>query len=303
MLLNTTLFQTSTLSLTSRTKISFNNEIEFSVFVRDYDELNYSLHIEDVKGCYKTLEVAYSGQREAIPYNQGKDCYLTPKKNFEETAFTFYIMLDIEYTIVKYSEVPREVVKCQIKIPSRHLKFLKVGEYYLHFVTIKGFENVKLKCFIKKPKVNFIDLTIEKSAEIKINGTDEDYTVLEYDSRDIDNTITLEFDPNALKELNEKIGESKDENDNGCITHIAYPTSQDDSFSSKNNENKKEENSITLSNKEKSSFTIKFINCFKCLSKRNNDKEEVYQRQFSDVSDKNDDSRFAYVKYFANNQN
>lgn len=77
-------------------------------------------------------------------------------------------MVDIEYTIVKY--VPREIVKCQTKIPSLQLKFLKVGECYLHFVTIKGFENVKLKCFIKKPKVNLIDLTIEKSDEIQING-------------------------------------------------------------------------------------------------------------------------------------
>uniref|UniRef100_A0AC35F5X9 Uncharacterized protein n=1 Tax=Panagrolaimus sp. PS1159 TaxID=55785 RepID=A0AC35F5X9_9BILA len=258
MLLNSTLFQTSKLSLFSITKISFNNEIEFDVFVRNYDELNYSLHIGNVKGSFKTLEVSHLGQKKAIPYDQENDCFFTPNKNFEETAFKFFIMADVEYKIVKYVEVPREIVKCQIKIPSLQLKFLKVGECYLHFVAIKGFENVKLKCFIKKPKVNLIDLTVEKSDEIQINSQDEDYTVLEYDSNDIDITITLEFNPNALKELNEKIGKSKRENDSDCNIHIAYPISQDDDFSSK-----------------------------------------INKKHVSDVWDKNDNSGFTYVKYFA----
>lgn len=63
MLLNSTLFQTSKLSLYSITKISFNNEIEFNVLIRNYDELNYSLHIGNVKGSFKTLEVSHSRKK------------------------------------------------------------------------------------------------------------------------------------------------------------------------------------------------------------------------------------------------
>uniref|UniRef100_A0A914PQA7 Uncharacterized protein n=1 Tax=Panagrolaimus davidi TaxID=227884 RepID=A0A914PQA7_9BILA len=172
MLVSTTLFQTSELALTTETKIVFNENVEFFVDVQNYDELNFSLHITNVKGTtLKTVEIAPLGQSYGLPYDENKDCFLIGKEEFHQTSFKFYVKADFEYKVAKFAEQPQCIkAMCNIKVSALRLQFLKAHECYADFVMIEGYENVKLKCFIKKTKPEFIDLTIERAYGCTING-------------------------------------------------------------------------------------------------------------------------------------
>uniref|UniRef100_A0AC35GNA8 Uncharacterized protein n=1 Tax=Panagrolaimus sp. PS1159 TaxID=55785 RepID=A0AC35GNA8_9BILA len=164
MLLSSNLRKQVKLSLTSKTKIVFNETIEFSVVVSPKEGFCYNLHIEDVKGKFTNLRVGSINSQNYLPFDQSTGTYQT---SAAQLLSPYNFVIEFE---AKFKAITSLTWSAAFYFSGAQLKFLNVFECYEGKLDFANYEFYKLQWFIKKVEEGTVEITIKNPDNIQING-------------------------------------------------------------------------------------------------------------------------------------
>uniref|UniRef100_A0AC35F5Z8 Uncharacterized protein n=1 Tax=Panagrolaimus sp. PS1159 TaxID=55785 RepID=A0AC35F5Z8_9BILA len=199
MLLKTPLLKVCMISLTEKTTINFDENLEFSLTPQSSGNGNYIIHVKDIKGDFKITKIRSNGYNCDIPYDEVSKTFVATN-GYASYNFEFYILTEIEFKKVGYVNVSHK-----LEVPAARMKLLKVYECYEDSFALAGHEYMKFKCYIKKIRDNYIEIVVENPLGVEIQGKTCDFKHEAADSADVNLTLSLVFDRDVLKESHQDL--------------------------------------------------------------------------------------------------
>uniref|UniRef100_A0A914PLR6 Uncharacterized protein n=1 Tax=Panagrolaimus davidi TaxID=227884 RepID=A0A914PLR6_9BILA len=161
--MKTNIVASAYLSYSSKTKVKFHENIQFSVAPKFKKHDEFVFYIKDIKSNnFEITRIVNQGLDSH--FDKANNCFENRHRNVGDTDwFTFYISADVEFK--KVSSITYD-----LKIPAERMKYLEVYEYFEDLIVLPGHENLTFKYYVKKVSVDFVEVFVENGHNVKIEG-------------------------------------------------------------------------------------------------------------------------------------